>query len=236
MLIELGGVRLLTDPVLRGRVAHLRRYPAPPGPELGQSLDAVLISHLHYDHLDLPSLRRLSAPRVLAPRGAGGYLRSAGLGGVEELAAGDAVEIGGVTVTAVKAAHDDRRRPAGGPRAAALGFVAAAGERVYFAGDTEFFDEMAGLGPLDIALLPVSGWGPKLGPGHMDAAAAARAAALIRPRVAVPIHWGTFHPLTLRRGSWFFEPPQAFAAQVAELAPEVEVRVLEPGESLGLSA
>jgi L-ascorbate metabolism protein UlaG (beta-lactamase superfamily) len=236
VLIELGGVRLLTDPVLRGRVAHLRRYPAAPEPELGQGLDAVLISHLHYDHLDLPSLRRLSSPRVLAPRGAGRYLENAGLGGVEELAAGEAVEVGGVTVTAVTAVHDDRRRPAGGPRAAALGFVAGAGQRIYFAGDTDFFDEMAGLGPLEVALLPVAGWGPKLGPGHMDAAAAARAAALIRPRVAVPIHWGTFHPLTVRRGTWFFEPPHAFATQVAELAPDVEVRVLEPGESLGLSA
>jgi L-ascorbate metabolism protein UlaG (beta-lactamase superfamily) len=236
VLIELGGVRLLTDPVLRGRVAHLRRHPAPPDAGVGRGLDAVLISHLHYDHLDLPSLRRLSAPRLLAPRGAGAYLRRAGLRGVEELSPGEGVEVGGVPVTAVSAAHEGRRRPGGGPRAAPLGFVTGAEKRVYFAGDTAFFEEMASLRPLDAALLPVAGWGPKLGPGHMDAAAAAHAAAVLRPRLAVPIHWGTFHPLTVRLGAWFSDPPRSFAARLAELAPEVEARVLEPGESLALSA
>ena len=236
MLIELGGVRLLTDPVLRGRVAHLRRHPRPPPPELSERLDAVLVSHLHYDHLDLPSLRRIQAPRVLAPRGAGEFLRRAGLRGITEVAAGEAVEVSGVPVAAVRASHDDRRRPVGGPRAAPIGFVVGRAPAVYFAGDTDLFDEMAALGPLEVALLPVAGWGPKLGPGHMDAAAAARAAALIRPRVAIPVHWGTLHPRTVRRGGWFTRPPREFAAQVAALASDVEVRVLEPGASLRLSA
>ena len=236
MLIELGGVRLLTDPVLRGRVAHLRRHPPPPDPDVASGPDAVLISHLHYDHLDLPSLRRVGAPRVLAPRGSGGFLVRAGVRGVEELSAGEAVEVRGVHVTAVPAVHDDRRRPGGGPRAAPLGFVAGGDRRVYFAGDTDLFPGMEALGRVDAALLPVAGWGPKLGPGHMDAGAAARAAALIRPRVAVPIHWGTFHPLIVRRGPWFFEPPRSFAARVAEEAPGVDVSVLEPGESLKLSS
>ncbi len=235
MLIELGGVRLLTDPVLRRRVAHLRRHPPPPDPAITSALDAVLISHLHYDHLDLPSLRRLSASRVLAPRGSGGYLVRAGVRGVEELSAGEAVEVGGVPVAAVPASHDDRRRPAGGPRADPLGFVAGAARRVYFAGDTDLFGGMEALGPLDAALLPVAGWGPALGPGHMDAAAAAKAAALIRPRVVVPIHWGTYRPLFARRGPWFVDPPRAFAARVAEEAAEVEVAVLDPGGSLELS-
>ena len=121
---------------------------------------------------------------MLAPRGCGGWLVRAGVRGVEELSAGETVEVGGVPVTAVPAVHDDRRRPAGGPRAAPLGFVAGAARRVYFAGDTDLFGGMEALGPLDAALLPVAGWGPRLGPGHMDAAAAAKAAALIRPRVA----------------------------------------------------
>jgi L-ascorbate metabolism protein UlaG (beta-lactamase superfamily) len=93
---------------------------------------------------------------------------------------------------------------------------------------------MADLGPVDVALLPVAGYSPKLGPGHLDARRAAQAAALIEPRVAVPIHWGTFHPLTQARGPWFTDPPAEFAAQVAELAPAVDVRVLSPGESLEL--
>ena len=234
MLVELGGVRLLTDPVVRRRVAHLRRHPPPPDPAVVSGPDAVLISHLHYDHLDLPSLRRVGAPRVLAPRGSGGFLVRAGVRGVEELSAGETVEVRGVPVTAVPAVHDDRRRPGGGPRAAPLGFVAGGDRRVYFAGDTDLFPGMRALGRVDVALLPVAGWGPTLGPGHMDAAVAARAAALIRPRIAVPIHWGTLHPLIVRRGPWFLEPPRSFAAHVAEIAPEVETRVLEPGQSLEL--
>jgi L-ascorbate metabolism protein UlaG (beta-lactamase superfamily) len=235
VLIELGGVRLLTDPVLRRRIAHLRRHPAPPGADVTEDVDAVLISHLHYDHLDLPALRRIGAPRVLAPRGVGGFLEKAGVAGVQELSAAETAKVHGIPVTAVPAAHDDRRRPVGGPRAAPLGFVAGSGKRVYFAGDTDLFDGMAGLGTLDVALLPVAGWGPKLGPGHMDAAVAARAAALIGPRLAIPIHWGTFHPFVVRRGPWFSEPPRTFAAEVAALAPAVKVRVLEPGESFALS-
>jgi L-ascorbate metabolism protein UlaG (beta-lactamase superfamily) len=211
-------------------VAHLRRHGA--APAAPRAVDAVLLSHLHYDHLDLPSLRRLGLDiRVIAPRGAGRVLR--GFGAVSEVVGGEVVEVGGVAVEVVRAEHDDRRRPLG-PRAQPVGFVARAEHSVYFAGDTDVFPEMAELGPLEVALLPVAGWGPKLGPGHLDAAHAARAAALIRPRIAVPIHWGTLHPRLRRRGAWFSDPPRAFAAQVAELAPEVAVRVLASGEALEL--
>ena len=108
--------------------------------------------------------------------------------------------------------------------------------RVYFAGDTDLFDAMADLAPLDVALLPVWGWGPSLGHGHMDPARAASALSMLRPRLAIPIHWGTLYPAGL---GWFrphllTEPPLRFARQAAELAPEVEVRVLEPGQSLDL--
>lgn len=235
MLLELGDVRLLTDPVLRRSVIHLRRHgpvPEPPG-----RLDAVLLSHLHHDHAHLPSLRLLNRQvRVLAPRGAGAWLRRAGFRGAEELAAGARTEVRGVEVTAVPALHDDRRRPVGGVRARPIGFVVGGERRVYFAGDTDLFDEMAELAPLDVALLPVAGWGPKLAPGHLDPERAARAVALMRPRLALPIHWGTLSPRYTKLGPWFSEPPHAFAAQVAELAPDVEVRVISPGESVELSA
>jgi L-ascorbate metabolism protein UlaG (beta-lactamase superfamily) len=230
VLLELGGVRLLTDPVLRTRVAHLRRHGAAPAAPAG--VDAILISHLHYDHLDLPSLRLLGRDTpVIAPRGAGPVL--AGFGAVRELVPGEATRVGGVTVEAIRAEHDDRRRPLG-PRAEPLGFALEGPRRVYFAGDTDLFPGMAELGPFDVALLPVAGWGPKLGPGHLDAGRAARAAALLRPRTVVPIHWGTLHPRARRPGAWFSDPPREFAAQVAELAPDVDVRVLSPGESLEL--
>jgi L-ascorbate metabolism protein UlaG (beta-lactamase superfamily) len=233
VLIEHGGVRLLTDPVLRGRVVHLRRHgetPAPPG-----RVDAVLLSHLHYDHLDLPSLKLLSGDvQVLAPAGAGALLRPAGVTHVEELVPGEATEVAGLRIDATPAEHDDRRRPFG-RRAPPLGYVVRARPSVYFAGDTDVFPGMSDLAPLDVALLPVAGWGPKLGPGHMDSEHAAQAAALLRPSVAVPIHWGTLYPRGRRRGGWFHSPPHDFAARVAELAPDVDVRILEPGARFELA-
>ena len=232
VLIELGGVRLLSDPVLRSRVMHLRRDgPAPGRP---QSIDAVLVSHLHYDHLDLPSLRMLEPkPRVVCPTSAGRLLARAGFRDVDELLPGESLELGDLRIEATRAQHGGTRRP-GGPAVAPLGFVVRGRRSVYFAGDTDLFDEMAELGRVDVALLPVAGYSPKLGPGHLDARRAAEAAALIEPRLAVPIHWGTFRPLTQAAGAWFSAPPAEFAAQVAELAPAVEVRVLSPGESLEL--
>lgn len=111
-----------------------------------------------------------------------------------------------------------------------------AGQRIYFVGDTERFDAMAELRPLDVALLPVWGWGTTLGPGHMDPDAAAGAVALLRPAVAVPIHWGTYLPAgTARRHSALLrDPPERFAQRVAETAPATRVRILRPGETLEL--
>ena len=236
VLIELGGVRLLTDPLLRPRLGHLRRHGPAPAAGTTQGIDAVLISHLHLDHLDLPSLKRVpEATRLLVPRGAGGFLGRQGFRAVEELAAGDRVRVGELSVTAVPAVHDRRRRPyGGGPEAAALGYVV--GGRVYFAGDTDLFDGMRELRGLDVALIPVWGWGPSLGEGHLDPPAAARAAALVRPRMAVPIHWGTFYPRGLARYKphRLTDPPLEFAAEVARLAPDVAVHVLAPGEALRL--
>jgi len=88
---------------------------------------------------------------------------------------------------------------------------------------------------LDVALLPVAGWGPTLGPGHMDPLDAARAAQLIAPRIAIPVHWGTLWPIGLaRRRPRLEDPPRLFAERVASLAPSVEVRILSPGEGTAL--
>jgi L-ascorbate metabolism protein UlaG (beta-lactamase superfamily) len=221
------GVRLLTDPVLRPRVLHLRRTAPVPAAAL-RGVDAVLVSHGHWDHLDLPSLDRLGRELpIVCPRGLGGLLRRKGFRAVTEVDAGENLSIGAVHVTAVHAEHSGGRVPFGasGP---ALGFVLAGSQSVYFAGDTDFFDGMAELGPVDIALLPVAGWGRKLGPGHLDPVGAARAAALIRPRVAIPIHWGTLYAIGRVPE---IASPHEFVERAAELAPGVEVRVLRPGES-----
>ncbi len=135
VLIEAGGARLLTDPVLRARVAHLRRHAAP-AQDVG-AVDAILLSHQHRDHLDLATLRAIDAP-LIVPRGAAPAVRALGRE-VEELAPGDTVRVGGAVVRAVPAVHDGRRLPVG-PPVGALGYVV---EGIYFAGDTETFPGMA---------------------------------------------------------------------------------------------
>jgi L-ascorbate metabolism protein UlaG (beta-lactamase superfamily) len=225
--IELDGALLLTDPVLRRRVAHLLRdssAAAPPRP------DAVLVSHLHYDHLDLRSLALVGrSVRLVVPRGARRLLRA--FRSVEEVEPGVSVDVGGVRVDVVEAVHDGRRHPFG-PSVPALGFVVRGSRSIYFAGDTELFDGMAALAPLDVALVPVSGWGPKVGPGHLDPAGAAKALTLLRPSIAVPIHWGTYGIAWRARGDR--TPAEEFAHEAATVAPHVDVRILAVGDSLEL--
>ena len=234
VLLELDGVRLLTDPLLRPWVLHLRRA-APLVAEGLDDLDAVLVSHLHYDHLDLPSLQRLDrGVTVVVPKGAGGLVRGRGFRAVEELEAGGSTRVGRAVVRAVRAEHGSSRVL--GARSDALGYVVEGSRCVYFPGDTDLFPEMASLAPdLDLAFVPIWGWGPSLGPGHLDPRGAAEALALLRPRLAVPIHWGTYYPVQSARWKapgFLSEPVRDFQRWAAELAPEVEVRVLQVGDEL----
>jgi L-ascorbate metabolism protein UlaG (beta-lactamase superfamily) len=228
VLLELGGARLITDPLLRSRVLHLRRIATPPA-DVGR-LDAILISHAHHDHLDKASLRRLDPQaEVIAPRGALGPLRGSRRT-VHTLDAGDAIELAGLRVEAVPAIHDGRRLPPFSSASSGVGFVVGG---VYFAGDTEPYAEMGLLaGTLDVALVPIAGWGPKTGAGHMDAREAAQALRLLRPALAVPIHWGTYRRIGHRPRS---DPAREFAAHAAELAPDVRLAILEPGGSVEIT-
>jgi L-ascorbate metabolism protein UlaG (beta-lactamase superfamily) len=235
VLVEQAGVRLLTDPLLHGGIAHMRRRVARPQLERLRDLDAVLISHAHADHLDVRSLRMLDHPReVLAPRGCAGILRKAGMREVVELMPGERCTVAGVEVEAVRADHDGRRHPFGRD-IPALGFLVDGPARVYFAGDTDLFAEMQELaGRVDVALLPIWGWGPRLPAGHLNPESAAHAVALIRPAVAVPIHWGTMRSVGAKGGADPLAPARAFADAVAKTAPATEVRVLAPGSSTAL--
>ncbi len=238
MLLDLDGTRLLTDPVLRPRIGPLVRHGPLPPPHVIAGIDAVLISHLHHDHADLASLRRLGREvPLLIPPGSRGFFERHGFGHGTELSPGESREVGGVTVCAVEADHDGGRRR-GASHAQPIGFLIEGSRSVYFAGDTDIFEGMEGLAPaLDLALLPVWGWGPTLGPGHLDPEAAARAAAMLSPRLAVPIHWGTLYPLGLARlrPGRLTLPAEEFVACARRLAPQVATRVLSPGESLSLA-
>lgn len=234
--LEVDGLHVLTDPLLTARVAHLLRTTPPPEVD-GWNLDVILLSHLHADHFHLPSLRRLQpAPLLLAPRGAGAFLSRQGFTQVEEMDPGEVVTVKGVAIEATKANHGGREMP-GRPHTAALGYLIHARRHIYFAGDTDLFDDMAGIGEkLDVALLPVWGWGPTLGVGHLNPYRAARALELLRPSLAIPIHWGTYFPAGLRPflPRLLRHPPHTFARYAATFAPDVRVAVLNPGEALAL--
>ncbi|SHF61157.1 MBL fold metallo-hydrolase [Geodermatophilus nigrescens] len=247
--VELAGSTVLTDPVLTATVGPLRRVVPPPPEPAWAGTDLVLVSHLHADHLHLPSLRLLGDDvRVVVPRGAGPWLRSRGLRWVDELAPGESLTHGGLRITAVPAVHSGHRwgpRLTHGPDTAAVGhLVEGDGRTVYALGDTDLFDGMARIGGrgVDVALVPVWGWGPTLGPGHLDPRRAAEAVARVRPRFAVPVHWGT---LTVPGGTTvpglagryrrlLTEPPREFAAAVAGRALPTTVVIAEPGEPVVL--
>ncbi len=229
--VDLDGTGLLTDPVLRSCVGPLTRHGPSVIREELQDVDAVLISHLHRDHADLPSLRQFVDVPMLVPAGAAGFFESRGFHSVSEIAVGQSTEVGRITVSAVEAVHDGVGR--GSPDAEAVGFLVSGTKRIYFAGDTDLFDGMSDLRAVDAALLPIWGWGPSLGPGHMDPERAARAAAVIEPRIVVPIHWGTLYPRFLHhvRPKPLRAPPLELERWMAKLAPQVELRVLFPGQS-----
>ncbi len=235
VLIEMGNARVLTDPVLLDRISILRRRTGTLPADMYRDIDVVVISHLHLDHLDLPSLRALGTDTPLVvPRGAGKLMRRMGFVAVEELAPGKSVVIDGVEVRATKADHSGFRPPFG-PTADAVGYTFEKdNESVYFAGDTDVFPEMADLEGVDLALLPVWGWGPRLGPGHMDPERAADALRVIKPRAVVPIHWGTLWPLGMGRvmPERLERPPLEFAEAAQRKAPDVTVLLTPPGKTV----
>ncbi len=238
VLIATGGRRILTDPILRRRVGPLVRAEPLPAALGRDDVDAVLISHSHWDHLDLGSLRLLGTDvPILLPAGLGGRLRARGFRHVTELRPGDRTTVGPVGVEVTEALHRGLPRPLSASDLA-VGFLLDGAHRVYFPGDTAYFAGMERYAAgLDLALMPVWGWGPRAREDeHLDPLGAARALQLLRPRAAIPIHWGTLHPIGFRwlRPSTRTDPPHTFLRLAAELAPETAVRILGVGEQVAL--
>ena len=235
LLIELDGLRILTDPVLGARVGPLRRLgPAPDADALGP-IDAVLISHAHPDHFDRASLGRLAGePLLVVPRGLGSAVAVTGHP-VREIAANERLDLGGVRIRALPARHGRwLLRPAARP----IGYLIEGSTNVYFAGDTALYPEMARLaGHVDVALLPVGRCGPPRGPDRLDPATAVDAARLVGARTAIPIHWGTLHVPGFGAGRWGWgsvDAGEAFAREARAHVPKLDVRVLRPGETTDL--
>ncbi len=241
VVLDVGGARLLTDPLLRPHAGLLRRRAATPRREHWSEPDAVLLSHLHHDHAELGSLRLLGAVPVVSARSNASWLAHQGVDGAVGIGADEWWTVPGtsVRVRPVPAVHGHRPMPHR-PNAA-LGFlVVAPGLRVWFAGDTEPYPQMRRIpdlagGPVDLALVPVGGWGPRLSGGHMHPAQAAAVCEEVGARRAVPVHWGTLHAPASRRlpPGWMDRAGPAFAHALARRA-EVEPVLLAPGEAVRL--
>jgi len=237
-LIEMSGVRVLTDPVIRDKFRLLRRRNrvCTKCIDIG-SLDAVVLSHMHFDHMDYPSLRMV--PRevpIIAPIGAGRYLRRKVGHDVVEMKVGQSVRIGEVEIHATPSLHDSGFYwPLWYPKGV-LSFMFVGSQTVFFIGDTALFDDLRDVGRdfgIDVAMLPVWGCGPYLRGHHMTPSEAAEALSMLSPRMGIPIHWGTVHPVgpVWKKMAFLTDPPHLFAREAARRAPMTEVRILAPGDS-----
>jgi L-ascorbate metabolism protein UlaG (beta-lactamase superfamily) len=190
---------------------------------------------MHFDHMDPPSIRQIGRDtRIIAPAGTRTFLKRRGFRNVTEIGREEQVYIRGVRIMATEADHSGDRPPFG-PKLDSIGFLIEGDYQVYFAGDTDLFPEMSDLGRrnLHTALLPVWGYGPTLGSGHLDPYRAAQSLTFLMPQVAIPIHWGTYGPIGMRwmQMPFMHHPPYAFERHAGIIAPDVQVEILEPGET-----
>jgi L-ascorbate metabolism protein UlaG (beta-lactamase superfamily) len=238
-LLEVDGQRVLVDPVWSERVSPSPRigpsrlHPVPVPVETLPAVDAVVISHDHYDHLDLPTVRALvqgqSAPFVV-PLGVGTHLRGWGVpeGRIVELDWDGATTIGGLTLTCTEARHFSGRSFARDTTLWSSWVVTGPRHQVFFGGDTGYTPAFAGIGarfgPFDLALQPIGAYNDAWHAIHMDPEEAVRAHGDLGGRVLVPIHWATFN-LAFHRWA---EPVQRLLAAADQRG--VQVVVPRPGE------
>jgi len=239
VVLDVDGARIVVDPLLGRHNGILRRRGPAPRRDQWQRPDAVLVSHLHHDHAELSSLRLLPAPILTAPANAA-FLRKKGLSAT---GLGDEwYDVPGtpVQVRLTRADHGHRPMPHR-PNAANGHLVRTPQHLIWLAGDTAFYDDMAAIpdlagGPIDLAVVPIGGWGPRLSGGHLGPVTASDACRTVGAAAAMPYHWGTLHfpgAAQAPRG-WMDAPGEAFAEALPEHAPGCRSLVLTPGQSVDL--
>jgi len=239
VLIQLDGVNVLTDPIYSRTVSFLFPRLQRPGIALEDlpPIDAVLVSHSDYDHLNLKTLKQISrrhAAPIVLPAGLGPYGQSAGFINVVEMTAWQTIEHGRTSITCVPAKHLSKRRPGDPTSNACVGYVIqAGGHTVYFAGDTAydgFFAEIGSRFSIDVALLPIGAYKPErwFKNLHLHPSTALQAFLDLKARLLVPIHWGTFwisdEPMA--------EPPHLLREEASRRGCAGAVHVLRNGEAL----
>jgi L-ascorbate metabolism protein UlaG (beta-lactamase superfamily) len=237
VLLQLGRINILTDPIYSRTVSFLfprRQKPGIPFEDL-PPIDYILISHNDYDHLNMRTLRRLrrrSSSTILLPRGLERYARRAGFPDIIELRWWEELKRDGINIVCVPAKHSSKRRPNDPSRSACCGYlVQADGRTVYFAGDTgyaDFFDELGRRYSIDVALLPIGAYKPYnwFKNIHLHPHTAIQAFLDLRARHLIPIHWGTFwisdEPMD--------EPPILLREEAERHGIQTRVHTLENGE------
>jgi L-ascorbate metabolism protein UlaG (beta-lactamase superfamily) len=248
LLIEMGAVRLLTDPNFDRKLGGFLPRVTPPGIAVDKlpRLDALLLTHAHADHLSFASLDQL--PRdipLFAPPVIARWLRRRGYHHAEDLAPGSATSVGHVAIHAAVATHRGNRYGFDRWRSAANMYLLDGGtESCFFAGDTALMPDTHHLvegrlgatsRQLDVALLPIgyAPWWKRTGfrRGHLTHDDALTLFERLNGRVFVPYHWGTFHHVTARAHDAINRLVERLEAHHLRAA----VRILEPGESLELA-
>lgn len=246
-LLQIGGINLLMDPVYSERASPLsfmgpRRVRAP-GVRFDDlpSISCVLLSHNHYDHCDLRTLRALDRRfhmPIVTPVGNRRLLRSAGIEHVEELDWWENAHTAPLPVTLTPAQHFSARHPFDRNRALWCGFlIEASGRRILFAGDTGYgvhFREIgARLGPIDFGLIPIGAYEPRwfMKDIHMNPAEAVQAHLDLAAIESLAMHFGTFQ-LT---PEGIDDPPRELAKALLERGVSAErFRTIAVGESVWL--